>query len=147
MPNTTKRSDPRNDRYSVMLTPAPHTDQPSAHTTGIVVAIPVSTYKARAIDSTMPHSAAGCKVCAWILLKGAYRKLACPTVGPRNLHDSRYLTRFSVPLIPNTHNRQAGQSGDVTDDMMNLEIHLVQRLVHVENMGGRQLDQIVTMAQ
>jgi hypothetical protein len=43
------------------------------------------------------------------------------------------------------HNRQAGGSGQVADDVVNLQIHLVQRLLHVLEMKGGQLNEIIAM--
>ncbi len=44
----------------------------------------------------------------------------------------------------NTHPRHAGH---ITDPMVQVEVHLVQRLVHVLNMLDRHLDQILPRAE
>ena len=43
------------------------------------------------------------------------------------------------------HDGQAGGSIEIADDVMNLQIHPIQRLLHVLEMKGGQLDEIVAM--
>ena len=43
--------------------------------------------------------------------------------------------------------RESGQAGDIADHMVQLQIHLVQRLLHALDMGRGGLDQALTMAE
>ena len=47
--DATRISEPRSEKYSVMLTRAPYIAQPSAHTAGIAVAAPVNRHNSRSI--------------------------------------------------------------------------------------------------
>jgi hypothetical protein len=55
----------------------------------------------------------------------------------------------AVPLSSQdgVHNGPARQPGNVTDDMMDLQVHLRQRLVHVLNMLAGRRDQFVPVPQ
>jgi hypothetical protein len=55
----------------------------------------------------------------------------------------------AVPLASQNgvHNGQARQSGNVTDDMVDLQVHLRQRLVHVLHVLTGRPDQFVSVPQ
>ena len=55
----------------------------------------------------------------------------------------------AVPLSSQdgVHNGTAGQAGNVTDDMVDLQVHLRQRLVHVLHVLTGRRDQFVTVPQ
>src|ERR1035441_8417362 len=55
----------------------------------------------------------------------------------------------AVPLASQdgVHNSKASHSGNVTDDMMDLQVHLRQRLVHVLHVLTGCQDQFVTVTQ
>lgn len=82
-----------------------------------------------------------------------------PAVAPQSLGDRRR-GRLDPPIaVPGQHvgvplagedrveDGQAGDPGQVAQDVVELEVHLGERLLHVLGVGGGQLDQAVAMAQ
>jgi hypothetical protein len=43
--------------------------------------------------------------------------------------------------------RQAGQAGNIADDVMNLQVHLVQCFLHVLDVTTRHLNQVLAVTQ
>ena len=55
--------------------------------------------------------------------------------------------RIAFPSHNRADNAHPRHAGHVTDHVVQVEIHLIQRLLHVLNMLDRHLDQIVPMAE
>ena len=57
--------------------------------------------------------------------------------------------RNRIPFISENgvYNRQPRQTGHVADDMMQLEIHLIQRLLRVIDMHGSHLNEALAMPE
>lgn len=64
-----------------------------------------------------------------------------------NITERRQHLRITLSGDDGTDDPHAGRTGDVRDDMMQLQVHLHQGLVHVLNMGGRIFDQTFLLAQ
>ena len=45
------------------------------------------------------------------------------------------------------HDCQSGRSGDIADDVVQLQIHLIQRLLHVLNVASRHIDEAGAVSQ
>ena len=52
-----------------------------------------------------------------------------------------------LPGQDGVHNAQAGQSGDVIDDVVDLQIHLCQRLVQVLHVLAGRCEQFAPVSQ
>jgi hypothetical protein len=54
---------------------------------------------------------------------------------------------ISIPVENRVDGGQSCHSGDIADDMAKLQVHLVQRFLHVLDMGGRHIDDAGPMSQ
>jgi hypothetical protein len=54
--------------------------------------------------------------------------------------------RVSFPGDNGPQDEQPGQAGDVRQDVMELEVHLLQGLLHMQDMRGSMLDQFSPVA-
>lgn len=59
---------------------------------------------------------------------------------------TRQPLRISFSCKNSLHNRQAGGSRDIADDMMQLDVHLIERFLHVLNMDCRHLHETLSMS-
>ena len=57
--------------------------------------------------------------------------------------------RYRIPFTgeDGVYNRQPGQAGDVADDVMQLQIHLIQSLLHVIDVRGGHLHEALAMPE
>lgn len=53
---------------------------------------------------------------------------------------------IALPGQDRFHDGQTGGSGQIADDVVNLQVHLVQGLLHVLEMKSGHLNEVVTMA-
>src|SRR6478736_6313481 len=53
----------------------------------------------------------------------------------------------SIAVEDRIKNRQSCRSGDIADDMVKLQVHLIERFLHVLDMTGCQIDQACPMSQ
>jgi hypothetical protein len=53
----------------------------------------------------------------------------------------------SIPVENRVENRQPSCSGDIADDMVKLQVHLIQRFLHVLDMASCHVDKTGPMSQ
>ena len=53
----------------------------------------------------------------------------------------------SIPVQNRVENRQPCRSGDIADDVVKLQVHLIQRFLHVLDVASRHIDEADPMSQ